>query len=56
MDLLGEGVLDSLEIFAFVTQMEDAFNIEIPDEAITREHFTTIESIALLIQELRGKK
>lgn len=56
MDLLDEGVLDSLEIFAFVTQLEDAFDIEVPDEAITREHFATIESVASFVQELRGNK
>lgn len=56
MDLLEEGVLDSLEIFAFVTQIEDAFEIEVPDEAITKEHFGTVESIVLFIQELIEKK
>lgn len=56
MDLLNEGVLDSLEIFAFVTQLEDAFGIDVPDEEITREHFATIESIASFVQELGEKK
>lgn len=56
MDLLEEGVLDSLEIFAFVTQLEDAFEIEVPDEAITKENFGTMESVALFVQELVEKK
>lgn len=56
MDLLEEGVLDSLETFAFVTQLEDAFEIEVPDEAITKENFGTMESIALFVQELIEKK
>jgi len=56
MKLLEEGVIDSLEIFALLTQLEDTFDIEVPDEAITREHFETIESIAAFVQELTGKK
>ena len=56
MKLLEEGILDSLEIFAFVTQLEDVYNIEVPDEAITKEHFETIESIVSFVQELHGKK
>lgn len=56
MNLLDEGVLDSLEIFAFVTQVEDVFEIEVPDEAITKEHFGTVEDIVLFIQELVEKK
>lgn len=50
--LLEEGILDSLEIFAFVTQLEDVYNIEVPDEAITAEHFETVGSIVSFIQEL----
>lgn len=56
MNLLDEGVLDSLEIFAFVTQLEDAFDIEVPDEAITKENFGTVESVTLFVQELIEKK
>lgn len=56
MNLLDEGVLDSLEIFAFVTQLEDAFDIEVPDETITKEHFGTLESVVQLVQELIEKK
>lgn len=52
--LLEEGILDSLEIIAFVTQLEDVYNIEIPGEAITKEHFETIDNIVSFVQELLG--
>lgn len=54
--LLEEGVLNSLEIFAFVTMLEDVYGVEVPDESITRENFATIDSIASLVGELSGKK
>ena len=54
--LLEEGILNSLEIFAFLTLLEDEYDIEIPDEAITREHFETIGSIAAFVEELLEKK
>jgi len=54
--LLEDGVLDSLMIFAFVTKLEDTYGIEVPDGAITKEHFETIECIVSFVQELMGKK
>lgn len=54
--LLEDGVLDSLMIFAFVTKLEDNYGIEVPDGAITKEHFETIECIVSFVQELMGKK
>ena len=54
--LLEEGVLNSLEIFAFVTMLEDEYEVEVPDEAITREHFATIESVASFIGTLLREK
>lgn len=54
--LLEEGILNSLEIFAFVTILEDEYDVEVPDDAITREHFATIDNIASFMKELLGKK
>lgn len=53
--LLDEGVLDSMSVLALVTLLEDSFDIEIPDEAITRENFETIENVISLIEILRGE-
>lgn len=50
--LLDEGVLDSMAIFAFVTLLEDNFNIEIPDDALTRENFATVQKVSYLIDGL----
>lgn len=54
--LLEEGVLTSLEIFALLIALEDKYDIEVPGEAITREHFSKIEDIASLVTELMRKK
>lgn len=53
--LLEEGILDSMAIFAFVTELEDAFEIEIPDDAITKDNFVTMERIVALVEGLEEK-
>lgn len=53
--LLEEKVLDSMAIFAFVTELEDAFEIEIPDDAITKDNFVTMERIVALVEGLEEK-
>lgn len=50
--LLEEKILDSMAIFAFVTDLEDAFDIEIPDDAITKDNFASPESIVAFVQGL----
>lgn len=50
--LLDDGILDSMAIFAFVTLLEDRFNVEIPDDAITKDNFATIEKVISLLQKL----
>jgi len=52
--LLDEGILDSLAILGFITLIEDELDIEIPDEEITRDNFTTIETVRKLILNLRN--
>lgn len=53
--LLEEKILDSMAIFAFVTDLEDVFDIEIPDDAITKSNFMTLESIVSLVLEFGGE-
>ena len=54
-NLLEEGVLDSMAIFAFVTDLEDAFEIEVPDDAIMKSNFATMEMIVSLVEGLKGE-
>lgn len=53
--LLEEKILDSMAVFAFVTRLEDAFDITIPDEAIGKEHFATLEDVVRLVRDIRGE-
>lgn len=54
--LLEEKILDSMAIFAFVTDLEDEFDIEVPDDAITKDNFASPESIAAFVQELEERQ
>lgn len=53
--LLEEGVLDSMAIFAFVTDLEDEFGIEVPDDAVAKSNFATMEMIVSLVEGLKGE-
>ena len=47
-DLYGAG-LDSAGILTLVTLLEDAFDIELDDDVITRDRFATLASIAEIL-------
>ena len=49
--LASNGVLDSFEVITLVAELDDAFNIEIPVEAIEPENFDSIEAIWKLVSE-----
>lgn len=50
--LVEDGILDSMAIFEFVTLLEDAFDVEIPESAMTKENFATIGTVIALLQSL----
>jgi len=43
--------LDSLDILLLVTSIEKEFGIGIPNEAVTREAFTSVGTLARFVQE-----
>ena len=45
--------LDSLGLIDFVLELEKTFEIAIPAESLTEEHFRSIDSIAQLVQGLK---
>lgn len=49
-DLLAAGLLDSFDIVNLVSQLEDAFGIEIDPRHIVPENFRTISAIAALME------
>lgn len=53
-DALIDGVLlDSFDIVTLVAEIDDAFGIEIPAEALIPENFNSAKAIFALIQQLQ---
>lgn len=53
-ELIESGILDSLGIINLITQLEDVFEIEVADDAVTAENFSNVDSIVQLV--MKSKK
>ncbi len=51
-DLIGDGVLDSLDIVTLITEINTTFDISVPAEEIVPENFNSAEAIFAMIQRL----
>ncbi len=51
--LVDDGILDSLDIVALVTEINETFDVSVPPEEITPENFNSSASIMALIERLR---
>ncbi len=51
-DLIGSGILDSLDIVTLITEINSTFDINIPAEEILPENFRSAKTIYALIQRL----
>ena len=51
-DLIGEGILDSLDIVTLVTEINSTFDVSIPAEELIPENFNCAQSIWDLIVRL----
>ena len=51
-DLIGNGVLDSLDIVTLITEINSEFDVRIPAEEIVPENFSSAATIYALIQRL----
>ena len=47
------GVLDSIDITEFITQLEEEFDIEIGMEYMENENFDSVEAIWDMVEELQ---
>ena len=52
--LIDGGMLDSFDIVTLVAEIDDAFGIEIPAEALIPEYFNSAKAIFALIQHLQA--
>ena len=50
--LITNGLLDSLELMELISELEDAFGIEIGMEEIVPENFNSAEAILKLVERL----
>lgn len=55
-DFIEDGLLDSFEIVNLVSELEDAFSIEISGKDILPENFVNIDAIEALIRKYKEDK
>ena len=52
VDLVDDGILDSLDIVSLVAQIDAEFGVTIPAEEIIPENFNSAEALYALIEKL----
>lgn len=50
-DLLLSGLLDSVAVMSLVTFVEDTFDVRVPPEDVTIEHFRSVDTIGTYLSE-----
>lgn len=55
VDLIEEGILDSLDIMRITTKMEAYFDVELDPEDIDPENFASVESMWQMLQKYKGE-
>jgi D-alanine--poly(phosphoribitol) ligase subunit 2 len=50
--LIDTGIIDSLDIVCIISELSDAYDIEIPSEEIKPENFNSAEAMKALIDRL----
>ncbi len=51
-DLIGDGILDSLDIVTLITEINNEFDVSIPAEEVIPENFQNAASLWALIERL----
>lgn len=52
-EMIDGGVLDSFDIIAIVSELNDVFDIDISVDELEPENFNTLDSIVALVESLR---
>lgn len=51
-DLIGDGILDSLDIVTLITEINTTFDVSVPAEEVIPENFCSAEAIFAMIERL----
>ena len=50
--LLSDYIADSVSFIAFIVEVEQAFQIEVPDEYLNAERLTTLEDVINMVEQI----
>jgi len=53
--LIDSGIIDSLGIMKLIGFLEDKVSIQITDDELTPENFSTVDAIVSLVQKKQGR-
>lgn len=53
--LIDDGILDSFDVVSIISELDDAFDVQIRISELEPENFNSIESIWRLVQRLKGE-
>ena len=53
--LIDDGILDSFDVVSIISEIDDAFGVQVRINELDPENFNSIESIWELIQKLQSK-
>ena len=54
--LIDDGILDSFDVVSIISELDDAFDVQIRINELDPENFNSAEAIWKLVQELKDKK
>lgn len=53
--LIDDGILDSFDVVSIISELDDAFGVQVRINELDPENFNSMESIWNLVQELQKK-
>lgn len=53
--LIDDGILDSFDVVSIISELDDAFGVQVRITELDPENFNSVEAIWNLVQELQAK-
>ena len=54
--LIDDGILDSFDVVSIISELDDAFDVQIRITELDPDNFNSVEAIWKLVQELQAKQ